>query len=252
MHKSIFIRITCKAILILVLLYTHSFAGEDVPLLGRDGAILKPSQIANVDIKNTCGDCHDIFELGKSVHFSRTNSNSGANSFECLSCHLGHITSDGKIKKTPRNPDNDSCVSCHSHYEWVVNADKVHKKMSCYDCHQDAGHKNSGPASCSNCHSAKGKGVVPKHSGFTNQHFQKIACETCHIPVNQSENGNKEPSYSIATDGAAKGKIIPLAGSTKLSHGVSRASASLGKGEVFKKSGCLDCHSFNSSFFFWY
>ncbi|MGC8861308.1 MAG: hypothetical protein ACP5R5_00885, partial [Armatimonadota bacterium] len=47
------------------------WAGEDVPLLDASGAPLKPHQIDRVSIRKTCGGCHEVDALARSLHFLR-------------------------------------------------------------------------------------------------------------------------------------------------------------------------------------
>lgn len=118
--------------------------------------------------------------------------------------------------------------------------DMPHEKMTCRDCHQDAGHKTISPApSCEGCHSdPKSKAPKAAHRGFTKLHMTRISCEACHIV--ESSNDGIRPGYIII-----KGKILPVGeGGSVLHHDVAEPSRCLGA------NGCDDCHSRGSAFFF--
>ena len=115
------------------------------------------------------------------------------------------------------HPTTQVCQRCHAGADagflqrtgaFNQTDDRHASTLSCYVCHQSQGHQfaagrpkptqwaveRSGTADgnqvpCAGCHSLAGQAhrpdlnmVVPAHPGFPGVHFQKLACETCHIP----------------------------------------------------------------------
>lgn len=141
--------------IILFITSATAFAGEDVQLYDMSGSALKPSQLYTVNSRKTCGDCHEFDDRAKSIHFNRQDKEADINSADCLSCHLtakNAFNADGTIKKTIMIPSNASCLSCHPIAKSSIGTHSTHSKMSCYDCHKSAGHKNVAAVSCAGCH----------------------------------------------------------------------------------------------------
>ncbi len=224
-------------------LAASAFAGEDVVLYDSAGNALKPAQIDKVNIGKTCGSCHDVDHYAKAVHFNRKSKTVDVESTDCLACHLpkkNPFTAQGTIGKVQRVPDDSRCVSCHSDLsDWSVQRSHIpHAGLSCYDCHQDAGHKSTGAASCRGCHYAHVRGApMPIHAGIPPLHFRRLACETCHI--RQTPQGGV-PGYIL------KDRIVtPVSEDDQLvHHNVGNPSQNRGA------HGCKDCHSASSKFFF--
>lgn len=230
-------------IILIALLSTLCLAGEEVELLDANGNKLLPSQIDQVSITKTCGDCHDLGEFAGKVHFNRGTGEVDPESGSCLSCHLSSdkdaFTADGLIKKTIRHPEDAACISCHGMEDVAKNeAHTAHPKMGCYDCHQAAGHEKAPEPSCKGCHFGKGKAPKPTHQGLPALHLQKISCEACHI--RQALDSKAQPGFILQ-----KGDIVPAAADgSVIHHNVALKSKALGAG------GCSDCHSHGSKFFF--
>ncbi len=81
------------------------------------------------------------------------------------------------------------------------------------------------------------KATIPTHPGLPALHLKRIACESCHIARTPS---GKAPGYVVKA-----GKIVPVDESgALLHHGVDFKLGCWGK------TGCADCHSPGSKFFF--
>jgi len=213
-----------------------------VVLMDAAGKPLKPSQIDGVSIRKTCGDCHDVADKARSVHFSRSAGAADPEEASCLTCHLGAgreaFTASGAISKTPALPPTSACLECHSDMEPFVHPTSgAHEAMTCFECHADAGHKTEGAASCKGCHSGKTDAPVPVHFGIPKLHMRRLACETCHVRKLAADG---VPGYVLSG-----GRVVPLdRDGNAVHHGVARAKEALGK------KGCDDCHAMGSRFFF--
>lgn len=207
------------------------------------GRPLKPSQIDSVNIGKTCGDCHDVADLAKSVHFNRGTGGADAESASCLTCHLGAgaeaFTAEGAIRKTPAMPADSACLTCHPEVEPFTHpaASDAHRGMTCYECHKNTGHKTAGAASCRGCHSGKTDAPKPRHFGLPDLHLARLECEACHI--------RKLPADGAPGLVVSGGKVSPVdQDGGFVHHGVADAEKAWGEG------GCSDCHSTDSRFFF--
>jgi hypothetical protein len=97
----------------------------------------------------------------------------------CLRCHEHSFSNDYK-RGTPYTPENDvhaeaglKCVTCH-----ITEHHKIAKGM--FESDMVANDLPNVDVSCSNCH-----GDSPHQGGIgktLNEHIDKIACQTCHIP----------------------------------------------------------------------
>ncbi len=135
---------------------------------------------------------------------------------------LSKFDKDGKISMhLVREPRNETCLTCHAKPQWkkrggsFTNASDVHiaKGLKCVDCHAAGsmavdsrikgkevhqfgkGDDPSGNVrndldntlrTCQNCH-IEGNGnknaPIAKHSWLPGLHLEKLACQTCHIPM---------------------------------------------------------------------
>lgn len=231
--------------LLLAIVCGPALAGTDVTLLDASGNPLKPSQIDKVSISRTCGDCHRVKDNAASVHFNRSDRSSDPESSNCLACHLAKkdaFGADGTVRKLTVEVDDEACLTCHSGAGLAAgHPGKAHQGMTCADCHKDAGHKKSGAASCTGCHSAGKSATMPSHPGLPSLHLKRLACESCHITRTAS---GEAPGYVKKS-----GKIMPVDESgAVLHHGVGQVSG--GTAGFWGKTGCDDCHSSKSKFFF--
>lgn len=229
---------------VFAVLSNQSFAGEDFPLLDSEGNVLAPSQRDEASVVRTCGGCHEIDDLAASAHFNRGEKDVDPEYSDCLTCHVpegaGAFNPGGNVIKTPREPQDSACTSCHSEMEaWSAKkAGTAHERMSCYECHKDSGHQTAGAASCSGCHTREGGAANPRHWGFPALHMRRVACESCHIRRTPFEPG--EPGFVMKN-----GVVVAVSeGDQTVHHNVAKASQAWGA------SGCGDCHSSGSEFFF--
>jgi hypothetical protein len=103
-----------------------------------------------------------------------------------------------------QRPTREMCDRCHlraaggpnfKHGEWPTLPDvDVHMAggVECVDCHATRNHQIAGGGymiaqeatnivvTCENCHSGEPHGSYA--AGFLNQHIDRVACQTCHIP----------------------------------------------------------------------
>jgi len=118
----------------------------------------------------------------------------------CGSCHYSGGGGDGV-----KHGDLDSSLN-NPHRSLDVHMDAQGLNFSCSDCHQTDNHKVPGsrismsaadsggpqmrgkhhedrnPASCQSCHGDRPHDSSFAHAERLNDHSQKIACQTCHIP----------------------------------------------------------------------
>ncbi|MCK5856630.1 MAG: tetrathionate reductase family octaheme c-type cytochrome [Bacteroidales bacterium] len=152
------------------------------------------------------------------------------NNIDCLACHDNTGTYKKGRKGNPVStvnlsivaqhvgyPSRDNCGSCHykggggnnvkhGDLDQALNSCSrevdVHMaideaNMECTECHTTQNHKitgnvytlstsNDNRSSCTQCHTA-----TPHKSKTLNQHFEQIACQTCHIPTYAKVNPTK-------------------------------------------------------------
>jgi len=97
----------------------------------------------------------------------------------CLRCHEHSFSEDYK-RGTPYTPENDvhamaglNCITCHT-----TEHHKIAKGM--YESDMVANDLPDVDVTCSNCHSNQPhKGKIGQ---TLNEHIEKLACQTCHIP----------------------------------------------------------------------
>lgn len=164
------------SLVIILVLSSAAFAGENVQLLDANGNALKPSQIDKVSIRKTCGDCHDVDASAKALHFNKGQDKPDPETSSCLDCHLSKsnaFNADGTIKKVVPKPTVENCNSCHPDVSDAI-ASSVHGRAdkvagdhpNCASCHGGNPHsmkpvskmtQQDKAAMCSNCHSQKDK-----------------------------------------------------------------------------------------------
>lgn len=217
-----------------------AFAGTDVQLLDAKGNPLKPGQLDKVSVTQSCGGCHDVAASAKAVHFNRRQPTADPESSSCLTCHLptkDAFSANGTVKKMSARVDDATCLGCHSDQGIQPgHPGGSHEGKACIDCHKNVGHKTTGAASCRGCHLGS-KSALMAHSGLPSLHLKRIACETCHILATPT---GKAPGYVVKDH-----KIVPVdENGMVLHHGVDLSRGCRGR------TGCVDCHSRKSGFFF--
>ncbi len=188
---------------------------------GKDILIGKRNQINNFCISivgnwASCTTCHAGYGWGdNNFDFSKEEN------VDCLVCHDGSGTYSKTKRGLPKNtvdlrivagsvrrPNRDNCGACHFNGgggmgvkhgdldESLLNANQeldFHMgklNFQCVDCHQTRHHMVPGKLNttytertkvlrfgCENCHTEK-----PHSDHRLNEHTDKIACQTCHIP----------------------------------------------------------------------
>ncbi len=101
-------------------------------------------------------------------------------------CGACHFTGGGG--NNVKHGDLETALN-HATHEVDVHMDASGKNMDCTDCHKTKHHQvsgqlymvsssNSNRATCVQCHTDK-----PHKSKILNDHFELVACQTCHIPT---------------------------------------------------------------------
>ncbi len=156
----------------MLIIPSFSNAGEDIFLRDRLGRPLAPAQIDRVSIRQTCGDCHDVDQSARSLHFNKSEPAPDPEASDCLSCHLpkkNAFAPNGMLTKTVALKSAQSCIDCHSDVADEV-AQSPHGRPdkragdhpTCVTCHGGNPHdiqpisalsRKSKVELCSSCHS---------------------------------------------------------------------------------------------------
>jgi octaheme c-type cytochrome (tetrathionate reductase family) len=116
----------------------------------------------------------------------------------CLECHKNAGGGDN-IK----HGDLSSSLYAATH-ETDVHMDLDGENMSCQRCHETANHEvagqglhyeTEGSIDCSDCHGSSTLHADAGHSGTYDNHLDKVACQTCHIPTFARVNATKTQWY---------------------------------------------------------
>lgn len=183
--------------------------------------IIQPKDASKPAQPGGCAQCH--VGLGAKPNPVDKLTEADLKNIDCLICHGPNykrvtIKEGDKLKLGPapgvdilkvaksvqRRPTNEMCLRCHAgtggglnHKHGVIPTkdSDIHtaKEMICVDCHITKNHKFAGGSdlkvhdlpgvvvACTNCHKE------PSHKGkdadYLNMHTNRIACNTCHIPV---------------------------------------------------------------------
>ncbi len=139
----------------------------------------------------------------------------------CGSCHFfgagGNGAKHGDLDSSLRHPGkyldvhmdekglNFSCVTCHVTSSHEVSGSRYIVAAAVKGRAHIRGKTDASPASCQSCHSNK-----PHHMDMLNQHTDKIACQTCHIPEYARDTIGTELSWdwSQATVMGPDGKPV--------------------------------------------
>jgi octaheme c-type cytochrome (tetrathionate reductase family) len=159
-------------------------------------------------------------------------------------------------------PNRDNCGSCHykggggnnvKHGDLEIAQNSCSREvdvhmaskskddlnMECTECHKTHNHKISGNvytlstsnenrSSCTQCHTS-----TPHKSKILNQHFEQIACQTCHIPTYAKVNHTKiEWDWSTAgefRDGAPYHEEVEISEDSIREYGSKHGSAILAR-----------------------
>ncbi len=172
-----------------------------------------------------CSECHAGYGYGDKNFDFKEQTN-----IDCLACHDNTGTYRkgengepkesvdlGKVARSIGNPKRENCLECHGKggggnnvkhgdlemaqvsctREVDVHMAKKSADMECTECHKTHNHKmkgnvytlstsNENRSTCTQCHTA-----APHKSKILNQHFEQIACQTCHIPTYAKVNPTK-------------------------------------------------------------
>ena len=137
----------------------------------------------------------------------------------CGSCHFfgagGNGAKHGDLDSSLQHPGkyldvhmdekglNFSCTTCHATSHHEVSGSRYDTAAAVKGPAHIRGKKDESPASCQSCHSNK-----PHHEAMLNQHTDKLACQTCHIPEYARNQIGTEASWdwSLATTMGPDGK----------------------------------------------
>ncbi|MDP1635017.1 MAG: tetrathionate reductase family octaheme c-type cytochrome [Gallionellaceae bacterium] len=111
----------------------------------------------------------------------------------CGSCHFfgagGNGAKHGDLDSSLQHPGkyldvhmnekglNFDCTTCHVTSSHQVSGSRYNVAAAVEGPAHIRGKKDESPAACQSCHSDK-----PHHEALLNQHTDKLACQTCHIP----------------------------------------------------------------------
>ncbi len=116
----------------------------------------------------------------------------------CLECHRNAGGGDN-IK----HGDLSQSLYTATH-ETDVHMDINRQNMNCQECHETADHEIAGQGlhseaegavDCTDCHSSSTIHADNGHSGTYDNHLDKVACQTCHIPTFARVNATKTEWY---------------------------------------------------------
>lgn len=142
----------------------------------------------------------------------------------CGSCHFygaggdgtKHGDLDSSLKKPGKYLDvhmdanglNFTCVTCHATSGHEVSGSRYAMTATQQGHATVRGKKSQSPSSCQSCHSDKPHKENFLHAERLNQHTEKLACQTCHIPEYARNNVGTELvwDWSTATKMGADGK----------------------------------------------
>ena len=195
-----------------------ALAGEDVELYDSDGNVLTPAQIDEVSIRNTCGDCHDVDESAKALHFNQGEEDPDPETSDCLSCHLGKtnpFNSDGQIRATSVQLTDEHCTSCHFDV-----ADEMAE-----GAHANQDKKPGDHPTCITCHDAKGHSVASL-SGLDRRRKTEL-CSGCHRERDRMEHYGLRAEAVSSYEHSFHGKSL----------------LRFGKED---SAGCADCHGYHN------
>lgn len=137
----------------------------------------------------------------------------------CGSCHFfgagGNGAKHGDLDSSLQHPGkyldvhmnekglNFSCTTCHATSSHEVSGSRYNVAAAVRGPAHMRGKKDESPAACQSCHSDK-----PHHEAMLNQHTDKLACQTCHIPEYARNEIGTEASWdwSQATTMGPDGK----------------------------------------------
>lgn len=154
----------------------------------------KVAQSIGMPSRSNCGSCH-FFGAGAN----------GAKHGD-LDSSLQHP---GKYLDVHMNEKglNFSCVTCHVTSSHEVSGSRYNVAAAVRGPAHMRGKTDTSPASCQSCHGDK-----PHHArmDILNQHTDKIACQTCHIPLYARDDIGTESSWdwSLATTMGPDGKPV--------------------------------------------
>jgi formate dehydrogenase subunit gamma len=212
------ITVICLVMLALIARPGTLFAGEDVVLRDKYGRPLQPSRMSQVSIEKTCGDCHEVGERTKSLHFNKGEAKPDPDSSECLTCHLPKTRSfnaAGHITKTVVVKNSSQCAECHSDVASDL-AECAHGKPD----QQPGDHP-----SCGSCHGSDPHAIKPIQGMSKRQKAQ--LCISCHADAARMGRYKVDPDAVSSYEHSFHGR------------GLMRFN------EV-KSAGCTDCHGYHS------
>jgi len=204
----------CLVLGLIGLCAASAFAGEDVPLLDASGALLKPPQIDRVSVRKTCGACHDVDAMTRSLHFMKSEPRPDPEQADCLSCHLPEanaFTADGKITKTAAVPTPAHCITCHSDAD-----DEIARSP-----HGRPDKRQGDHPTCVTCHGGNPHDIKPVARMSRSRGAE--LCSSCHRRADLMGRYGKNPDAVDSYERSFHGKAL-------LRFGKNDAAA------------CIDCH----------
>jgi cytochrome b subunit of formate dehydrogenase len=193
------------------------FAGEDVVLRDKYGRLLPPSRMSQASMDRTCGDCHDIKERTRSLHFNKGESSPEADASECFSCHLpkkNAFTRRGAIARTITVKGDVNCTDCHS--------DVADDLAAC--THGKPDKQPGDHPGCETCHGGDPHAIKPIESMTRRQ--KSTLCMNCHGDGARMGRYDVDPEAVSSYEHSFHGKALLRFG-------------------VAKSATCTDCHGYH-------
>lgn len=209
--------LVCMAMLALTTRPGTLFAGEDVVLRDKAGRPLPPSRISQANMDRTCGDCHEVQERTKSLHFNAEESSPDPDASECFTCHLPHkgaFTRRGTIARTIAVQDDRHCADCHS--------DSTDDLAAC--THGKPDKKPGDHPGCGTCHGGDPHKIKPIDA-MTGRH-KALLCMNCHSDAARMGRYGVDPDAVSSYEHSLHGKALMRFG-------------------VAKSATCTDCHGYH-------
>lgn len=184
----------------------------------RAGRYLSPAQLSQVNIEKTCGgECHELKDHAKSLHFNRGETHPDPEDSDCLSCHLprkGAFDAKGRIVQTVAVHDDRNCVDCHS--------DSADDLAEC--SHSRPGKQAGDHPGCGTCHGGNPHDIKPVAS-VTKREWT-LLCGSCHANEARMNRYGVDPDAVSSYEHSFHGKALLRFG-------------------VDESAGCIDCHGYH-------
>ncbi|MDH7602060.1 MAG: cytochrome c3 family protein [Armatimonadota bacterium] len=152
-----------------------------------------------MNIRQSCGDCHDIDQLARSLHFNKSEPAPDPETSDCLSCHLPHknaFAPNGMLKKTIVEKSAASCMDCHP---------DVTEEIA-QSPHGNADKRSGDHPTCVTCHGGNPHDIKPVASLSRRSKMQ--LCSSCHSKPDVMERYGLSPDAVSSYEQSFHGKAF--------------------------------------------